>query len=182
MKKKLTNALILPLTLITVACLGFQFFNSSMATAAQWQSLKDAPSGLVQQFKQDNAERFKDSSEVADIEFLKVNVTKQTIPLYLIDTSSTLRSRGQGKSPFCGQVQCLFSGYIERSGKFKPVTNGLISRFVPRGTEAVQVTNKIVNGLPCLRFNQAKSFGTERIVSNVYCFDGLQYLQSSNQI
>lgn len=182
MKRKLINRLILPLALITIGFLGFQLFSSSMATAAQWQSLKDAPPGLMQQFKHDNAERFKDSSEVADIEFLKVNVTKQTIPLYLIDTSSTLRSRGQGKSPFCGQVQCLFSGYIERSGKFKPVTNGLISRFVPRGTEAIQVTTKLVNGLPCLRFNQVKSFGNRKIISTVYCFDGLQYLQSSNQV
>lgn len=182
MKRKLINRLILPLALITVGFLGFQLFSSSMATAAQWQSLKNAPLGLVQQFKQDNAERFKDSSEVADIEFLKVSIAKQTFPLYLIDTSSTLRSRGQGKSLFCGQVQCLFLGYIERAGKFKPVTNGLVNHFVSRGIEPVQVTTKLVNGLPCLRFNQSKSFENARVVSTIYCFDGLQYLQSSNQI
>lgn len=180
MKRKLINRLILPLALITVGFLGFQLFSSSMATAAQWQSLKNAPLGLVQQFKQDNAERFKDSSEVADIEFLKVSIAKQTFPLYLIDTSSTLRARGQGKSPFCGQVQCLFSGYIERSGEFKSVANGLISHFVPKETEPVEVTNRVINGLPCLRFNQSKkSFGSEKVATTIYCFDGFEYSQSS---
>ncbi|MDX2097464.1 MAG: hypothetical protein SFW36_06770 [Leptolyngbyaceae cyanobacterium bins.59] len=167
---------LLPILAITTA-VGIWFIHSSPATSAQWQPITQAPKALVQQFQRD-IRSDNEAPDIAGTQFLKVQTKNQTVPLYLIDTSSTLRS--QRRPSFCGRAGCLFLGYIQQQGSnpFRQVTSGYLNPFLPPGTEKVTVTSNIRSGLPCLQFKQMSHDRFDSQLTTVtYCFNGNTYMQ-----
>ncbi|MDX2232278.1 MAG: hypothetical protein NW220_21765 [Leptolyngbyaceae cyanobacterium bins.349] len=168
--------LILAISLLIVTSWWF-FGNLKDAVSHDWQPLATAPPALIQQFQKDLGWG-KQCEAILKSQFLQVMQPGQVAPLYLIDAGSTIRL--SQRPSLCGQMGCLFAGYLQRENKsFQQVTSGYLSQSLPSKTNKVEVVNAQINGLPCLRFNQlSQSRFDPHLVSVIYCFDGNTYTQN----
>lgn len=166
---------ILP-TVLTITIGIWLASNNGYAIGQDWQPLAKAPRELVQQLQKD-VQQGRPSPDITKSEFLRVKQKGQVTPLYLIDTSSTIRS--QQRPSLCGRIGCLFAGYLQQNQgrkQYRQVTSGYLNQFLPAGTNKVEITNNLQNGLPCLKFNQLRpSRFDHELISTTYCFDGYTY-------
>jgi hypothetical protein len=169
------------LVIILLVSSGFWFIgNGENASGDDWRPISEAPAALMQQFQKD-VQQGEQVPDITKSQFLKVQQNGQMAPLYLIDTSPTIRS---GEHPsLCGRMGCLFTGYLhqpQRHNHYKQITSGYLSQFLPLGTSKIEVTTELQNGLPCLKFNQlSQSRFDPQLVSTTYCFDGNRYYPKS---
>jgi hypothetical protein len=154
--------------------------NSEDATRSDWQPFASAPLALIQQVQKD-IEWENHSEAILKSEFLKVMQPGQLNPLYLIDTSSTIRTKQHPS--LCGKMGCLFAGYLQGGNKsYRQVTSGYLNQFLPPGVDKVEITNDRVNGLPCLKFNQlSQSRFDPQLTTTTYCFDGITYTEEPDE-
>jgi len=163
----------IPLIVLLAVTVFWLIGNGENATGNDWQPLAKAPAALVQQFQQD-VQQGEQVPDITKSQFLEVQQPGQTAPLYLIDTSPTVRS--QRHPSLCGRMGCFFAGYLQHNNNYRQVTSGYLSQFLPPGTVKVEVRTELQNGLPCLRFNQlSQSRFDSELVSTTNCFDSNTY-------
>jgi hypothetical protein len=111
----------------------------------------------------------------------------QKTPLYLIEPS-LLRLDGcpqrgcsaellAQRSPFCGEIACLYFAYLEENGRFSKVFEEYIPQYLPPNYPFFRVSKQLYHGLPCLEFAFLPDrIDPEAVQVNTFCYNGWKYV------
>ncbi|NJK51325.1 hypothetical protein HC931_27390 [Candidatus Gracilibacteria bacterium] len=111
----------------------------------------------------------------------------QKTPLYLIEPS-LLRLDGcpqrgcsaellAQRSPFCGEIACLYFAYLEENGRFSKVFEEYIPKYLPPNYPFFRVSKQLNHGLPCLEFAFLPDrIDPEAVQVNTFCCNGWKYV------
>jgi hypothetical protein len=169
------RSVVLFLSIAAIAgAVGVGLFVATASIAGdQWKPIDTAPPQLFKQLQQDIRSSSSETPQLGKTQFLRVNQPQQTAPIFLVDTSPTFRDSYKTRPALCGNDRCSFFVYLQKNG-YRQVSSGLVRPYTSDPQLAiVEVTNRIVNGLPCLRFNQSRQAGATE------CFDGDSYQRAN---
>ena len=136
-------------------------YQLASATPQKWQSVENAPRGLVQQVAKENFSQVHSQIDLQKMGVMKIQGQKQ--PLYIIDPRN---------DSLCGAAGCAYFGYISYRNGYHKVFSVYLNPNLPPQTPLITTTSKITFGLPCLKFTQLRSNRFEVIE---WCYNGEKY-------
>jgi len=170
MKKSVVQSL----SLVAVAgVIEFGLLAAVSSAEEQWKPINNAPPQLIKQLQRDLRSDSGAAPALGKTQFLQVNQPQQIAPIFLIDTTPTFRDSYKTRPALCGNNRCSFFVYLQQ-GEYRQVSSGLIRPYITDPQlPLVEVTDRMIHGLPCLRFNQSRQ------VSASHCFDGNSYQRAN---
>ncbi|MBD2305633.1 hypothetical protein H6G17_08895 [Chroococcidiopsis sp. FACHB-1243] len=103
---------------------------------------------------------------VGQMQVSKISKSNSQV-LYLVNTR--LPGKDPNNDSSCGQVGCLFYGYVKQNNHFVRVLNGYINDFHVQDAPPTIQASRINNHLPCLHLTSAKRQSKE------LCYNGRTY-------
>ena len=144
------------------------YAKTSSTVQTSWQLAGEiAPPELLKQIAEEHLSS-PEPVNLSQMRVLKVHQSKQSAPLYLVDT----RLAESDQQPLCGKAGCAFLGYIQGKQKYQTVFNTYLDPHLPPDTELLLVSDTLQSGLPTLTLHQLEGQQLQRFT---VAFDGTHY-------
>lgn len=138
------------------------------SVAPKWEQLQGTNSALLEQVERDYTHDIAPDIpvNVGQMQVSKISKSNSQV-LYLVNTR--LPGKDPNNNPSCGQVGCLFYGYVKQNNSFIQVLNGYINDFQVMNAPPTIEASRVKNHLPCLRLADSKQ------QTNELCYNGKVY-------
>jgi len=179
--------LLLSILAIATFLSGFNGFATSLqyqAISEQWQYASvAAPPGLMAQVEEENF----DPNVAIDpgrMKLLHIIMPNQPTPLYIINSRLEYECPPSGCSdaanPLCGwKGTCTYFIYISDHNAYRRILRDEFNPLRPSEVKEpfIAASDRLVNGLPCLRFSEVtSSLSAKEVQQRIFCYDGSNYL------
>jgi hypothetical protein len=145
----------------------------SASVETGWQeAARSAPPGLIQQVAKENlSSDF--AGDIGRMKVWKIFQSRQSKPLFLIDTHITNEATQLYGNPLCGAMGCKFLGYVSTAkNQYQQVLANYFKPQLPPKISLIEPTPTIRNGLPTLKVNQLER---KQVKQTMLAFDGKRY-------
>jgi hypothetical protein len=170
--QRLTDSIVI-LVLLTAIIVLFATFNSAFSSTHHWQDVENrVPNELLLRIIQDNL-RPEIPVDAGRMKIWKIKSSKQSRPLYLVDSRITDLANRPRANPLCGASGCAFFLYqLTDNRSFQPIWSDYLNVNLPPTVPLFEPVNDLHNGLPVLKINQMEG---KRIRRSRLSFNGKVY-------